>query len=46
MGIRKKDPYLHNMRVRISEIPPLDLKFNHSVLTEYELLVATIQKTK
>lgn len=44
MGVIKKDPYLSNMRVRISQIPPLDLKFNHSVLTEYELLVATIQK--
>lgn len=43
MGVTKKT-YLDNMRVRISQIPPLDLKFNHSVLTEYELLVATIQK--
>lgn len=40
----KKEPYLNNMSVRISQIPPLDLKFNDSVLTEYELLVATIEK--
>lgn len=36
--------YLDNLKVRISQIPPLDMKFKSMAVTEYELLVATIHK--
>lgn len=33
-----------DFKVRISQIPPMDVAFQNMVLTEYELLVATIYK--